>query len=247
MTQDPSLPPERRGPTLRRAALAIIGGYLLSFGTGFASFTAVPKLLVEESASRTGQNIAAHPGLLSAAIVAMLLNFVGDVLGAWGMYALLRPVSASLSLLAAWLRIVYTAVGLAAVLQLVTAHELVTGAESLAALGRETLDAHVYVALRAFQAQFGFSLVLFGLYLMMAGGLAYASGYVPRWLGAVLAIDGAGWIVSEIGPFLFPGAKLDFLFATSFGELLFLVWLVGWGLRLKEPATTVAPSASRAF
>jgi hypothetical protein len=223
-----------RGPTLRTAALATIVGYLLSFGTPFASFSVLPKVFAPNSAAQTSQNVAANERLFVAAIFAMLLNFVGDVLGAWGLYVLLRPVNARWSLLAAWFRLVYTAVGIAAVLNLVTAHHLLTDPDDLAALGRGALDAHVYVALGSFQVQFAFSLILFGLYMTMVGWLVYQSVHLPKWLGVVLAIDGVGWMVSEAGPYLFPGVNFGFLFVTSFGELVFLIWLIGWGLRLKE-------------
>ena len=69
-------------PTLRRAALVTIGGYLLTAGTPFASFYAMPKLLVASSAAQTSQDILASPGLFVAAILAMLLNFVGDIVSA---------------------------------------------------------------------------------------------------------------------------------------------------------------------
>jgi hypothetical protein len=225
-----------RGPTLRQAVVATIVGYLLSFGTPFATFNAIPKIYVAADAAQTTQNLLANQGLLGAAIFAMLLNFVGDIVGAWGMYILLRPVNAAWSLLAAWFRLVYTAVGLAAVLNLVTAHALAVDPDNLAALGRSALEAQVHVALSAFQAQFAFSLIVFGLYLAMVGGLSWRSTYIPKWLGAVLAVDGLGWVLSESGPYLLPKANLGFLMIASLGELVFLAWLVGWGLRLKEPA-----------
>jgi hypothetical protein len=50
-------------------------------------------------------------------------------------------------------------------------------------------------------------------------------------------INGAGWIVMNSSRYLLPGIDLGFLFVTSFGELILLVWLIGWGTRLKEPAT----------
>ena len=30
------------------------------------------------------------------------------------------------------------------------------------------------------------------------------------------------------------GVNLEFLFITSFGELVLLVWLIGWGTRLRD-------------
>jgi hypothetical protein len=98
-----------------------------------------------------------------AAIVAMLVNFMGDILAAWGLYVLLRPVGAAWSMLVAWFRLVY-GVGLAAVLPLVMAHGLLRQPSNLVALGQTALDVQVHVAVRAFQAQFDFSLILFGLY-----------------------------------------------------------------------------------
>jgi hypothetical protein len=204
------------------------------FGTAFATFSAIPRLLDPSSATQTSENILAHQGLFSAAIVAMLVNFVGDVLAAWGLYVLLRPAGAAWSMLVAWFRLVYTAMGLAAVLQLATAHRLLTQQSNLAALGRTALDVQVHVAVRAFQAQFDLSLIIFGVYLTMLGWLIWRSGHVPKWLGAAIVINGLGWVVMQAGNYLLPGVNLGFLFVTTFGELVLLVWLVGWGTRLKD-------------
>jgi hypothetical protein len=94
----------------------------------------------------------------------------------------------------------------------------------------------VYVALGSFNSQFAFSLILFGLHLLLLGWLILRSGYVPKWLGIVLAINGAGWIVMESGRYLLPGVDLGLLFIATSGELFLLVWLIGWGTRLKEIA-----------
>jgi len=48
-----------------------------------------------------------------------------------------------------------------------------------------------------------------------------------------------GLFVAVIFAFLI---NLGFLFVASFGELILLVWLIGWGTRLSEPATNRAPS-----
>ncbi len=229
-------------PTLRQAAIATIVGYVLGWGVPFASFHALPRLFDPVDAARTSQNILAHQGLFVAATFALLLNFVGDVVAAWGLYLLLRPASAAVSLLAAWLRVVFATMGLVAVLQLATAYRLLTKPTYLVALGRERLDAQVQVAVGAFDVQFAFSLVVFGLYLVLLGWLVARSGYVPRWLGVVLAVDGAGWIGMEAGRYVLPATNLGFLWITTFGELIFLAWLVGWGTRLKEPAAARAPA-----
>ena len=95
---------------------------------------------------------------------------------------------------------------------------------------------------RSARSQFAFSLILFGVYLMMLAWLIYRSGYIPKWLGIVLAIDGASWSIMESGPYLLPGIDLSFLFVATFGELILLVWLIGWSTRLREPIMNQAAS-----
>jgi hypothetical protein len=225
------------GPTLRQAAAIAVVGYALGLGVPFASFRALPRLFDPSSAAQTSQNILAHQGLFVAAMFAFLLAFVGDVVAACGLYWLLRPVSASVSMLAAALRVVFATMELVAVLDLAIAHRLLTGSAYLTALGRTQLDAQVQVAVGGFHVQNAFSLIVFGVHLVVLGWLVLRSRHVPRWLGAVLAINGAGWSILESGPYLFPGVNLDFVWITTAGELFLLVWLVGWGTRLREATT----------
>ena len=231
-----------RSPRLRQAAIITIVGNVMAWGVPFASFYVLPKLFVADDAAKTSENILAHQGLFVAAIFAFLINFVGDVVSAWGLYLFLRPVNASISMFVAWLRVVFAAIGIAILLNLVTAHRLLSRPKSLTALGQDQLNAQVHVAIGSFLSQFAFSLIVFGVYLMMLGWLVYRSGYVPKWLGIVLAIDGAGWIVMESGPYLLPGVDLGFLFVATIGELILLVWLIGWGTRLSEPIPGRVPS-----
>jgi hypothetical protein len=80
------------------------------------------------------------------------------------------------------------------------------------------------------------ALVLFGIHLIIVGALIVRSRYIPAWLGIVLAVDGLGWIVSVLQPYLYPNAQLAWLQITALGELIFMVWLLIAGWRLKEPA-----------
>src|SRR6266851_3362407 len=229
------------GPRLRHAAIITVIGYVMGWGVPFASFYVIPKLFAADNAAKTSQNVA-NQGLFVAAIFAFLISFIGDVVAAWGLYLLLRPVNASISMFIAWLRVVFATIGLAALLNLVTVYRLLTRPNSLTALGQDQLNAQVQVAIGSFNSQFAFSLIIFGVYLMLLAWLIYRSGYIPKWLGIVLVIDGAGWSIMESGPYLLPGIDLSFLFVATFGELILLVWLIGWGTRLSEPITNRASS-----
>lgn len=108
----------------------------------------------------------------------------------------------------------------------------------------QNIVAHQGLAIVAFKSQFAFGLIIFGLHLILLGWLIYRSGHIPRWLGIVLVINGAGWSIMEAGPYLAPGIDLDLLLVTTAGELSLLVWLIGWGTRLTEPITNPASDYS---
>jgi apolipoprotein N-acyltransferase len=59
------------------------------------------------------------------------------------------------------------------------------------------------------------------------------SATVPWILGILLAINGLGWMLNSLGPYVLPKANLGFTFVTFFGELFFMLWLLirGWKIR----------------
>ena len=223
--------------TLRRAALITVIGYAMTWGVPFAEFRILPGIVVADDAAKTAQNVIAHHGGFVFAIFAYLVNFIGDLVTAWGLYELLRPAGESLSKFVAWLRVAFAAVGLASLNNLVTANRLLTRTQELNALGRAQVDAEAFVAIGAFRSQFAFNLIFFGCYLVLLGWLFFRSGYLPKWLGVVLVLTGAGWIGNISGRYL--GVDLGFLFYASFGELILLAWLIGWGTRLKDPPAAI--------
>lgn len=48
-------------------------------------------------------------------------------------------------------------------------------------------------------------------------------------------IDGFGWIIDRLSPYLYPNAPLGFLFITFFRELFFMLWLFARGWKIQEP------------
>ena len=73
---------------------------------------------------------------------------------------------------------------------------------------------------------------LFGLHLLLIGYLAYRSGYVPKFLGVLLAIAGLGYLADTFGTMLSPGSWTAVASFTFIGEFLLALWLVIWGRRL---------------
>jgi len=227
-----------QGITVRQAALiVVIGMVVTTFGVPIAEFIVWPNLVDPESIEQTVRNIRANEGPFLFASFAYLSGFVGDVLVAWALYFLLRPVSRSLSALTAGFRAVQAVVAIGAVLNLFTAFRLLQ-TESLAALGSDQLHAQVLVLLSSFGYEWSLALVVFGIHLSLLGYLVYRSGYIPRLVGIALAIAGTGYVIYHLRPYLYPDAEIGFVFAAFFGELVFLVWLAIWGWRIPEPIPT---------
>jgi uncharacterized protein DUF4386/MFS transporter len=61
---------------------------------------------------------------------------------------------------------------------------------------------------------------LFGLHLLLIGYLPYRSGYVPKLLGALIAISGLGYAADSLGAVLSPGRWTDISGFTFIGEFL---------------------------
>jgi hypothetical protein len=90
-------------------------------------------VVIPGNIEQTAQNIVVHGRLFVAAILCYPITLIIDVVIAWALYALLVPVNRSVSLLTAWFRLVYTAVALVGLLNLVTVFRLLNTPDYLTA------------------------------------------------------------------------------------------------------------------
>jgi Domain of unknown function (DUF4386) len=116
----------REGLTLRQAALLAGFGYLLTTPVFFIEFFLYPKLVIRGQIEQTVANIGSHHSLFLAAVFGYLINFIGDIIAALALYILLAPVNRAVSLLAAWLRLIYTTIALVGLFNLVTVYRMIS-------------------------------------------------------------------------------------------------------------------------
>jgi hypothetical protein len=220
--------------TLRKAAWIAGIGYILMIGTPIAENVFYYNLVDLSNASKTVTNIEANIPLVHYGILLYLINFIGDILAAWGLYILFKPVDTNLSLLAAWLRIIYSVMSLVAVMNLLTVLQLTSHYNYLQAFTNDQLPAQVMIALRSFRDEWSFSFIFFGMYLILLGYLSVISKYVSKIVGICLVIAGAGWLTDSLQPLLFPNVNISVGMIAGIGELVFMFWLFIRGIRLKE-------------
>ena len=189
----------------------------MSVLSAFGYLVAVKGLVVPGNAARTATNVAGHEGLFRFGIVSLYLVAALDVVVAWALYRVFKPVSDALSKLAAWLRVAYAGVFIVAISQLI------------GALG---VHAQALGHINSFTNIWDAGLVLFGLNLFVLAYLAYRSGYVPRLLGVLLAIAGFGYVFDTVVRVLVRGSSSDVSAITGMGEFVFALWLVIRGRRI---------------
>jgi len=205
-------------PSIRKAStMAGLGLLLMSVLSAFGYLVAVKGLVVPGNAARTAKGIAGHKGLFQFGILSLYLVAVLDVVVAWALYRVFKPVSEALSKLAAWLRVAYAGVFVVAISQLV------------GALGQH---AKALRHINSFTNIWDAGLVLFGLNLFLLANLAIRSGYVPRLLGVLLGMAGFGYVFDSVVRALVRGSSSDVSAITGMGEFVFALWLVIRGRRI---------------
>ena len=187
------------GISLRQAALASgLGLLLLAILAAIVNFGVLQKLIVAGDAQSTAQNIATAQGLFRLAIGGFFAVAILDVVVAWGLYFVFQPVNQSLSLLAALFRVVYATMFAIAVNNLLSALQVVAGADFLKAFGTHQVQAQMRVLLGAFQSGWDLALIVFGLHLFVLGILVFRSGKTGlRVVGILVTIRwiGGTWIL----------------------------------------------------
>jgi len=214
--------------------MAGIGLLIMVIAAPYAELYVYPKLIVPANAAETTKNIIANKTLFTSAIFGYLITFICDLVVAWALYILLKPVNKNLSLTTAGFRWVYTGIALFALLNLVTVLRLSNISDILPILQPDQLHAQVTLSLNTFRTQWHFGLLFFGIHLGLLGYLVFRSKYIPKILGVLLIIAGLGYVLTTLKPYLFPTVNLDFAEYTFYGELIFMLWLLIIGARIKE-------------
>jgi len=221
--------------SLRTAALiAGIAILVMVAAAPFAEVYAYPKLVIAGNAAETIKNITVNQTLFAWVIFAYALTFVCDIVAAWALYILLKPVNNYFALLAGWFRLIFAAISIVSLLNLTTVFRLLTTPDLLAIFKPNQLQAQVMLSLTAFRSGFHFAILFFSMHLALLGILVLRSAYIPKLLGILLIISAFGYMATSMQPYLFPNINIDFAVYTFYGELIFMLWLLIWGSRLKE-------------
>jgi uncharacterized protein DUF4386 len=228
----------------RKVALtAAIGLLVMALLAPFALFGVLQNLVVPTNAAATVQNIIASEGLFRAGIAAFLIVIMLDVVVAWALYVLLRPVNRTLALLTAWLRLAFAAVFASALVNLLDVAQFLGSAE-LSTLQPEQLQAQVMSSIASFDNGWDMSLAIFGLHLLGLGYLLFRSADFPKFLGVLVVIAGGGYLADTFTRILIPDFAFTFSVFTFVGEPLLIVWLFYRAIKGFKPSAGASMSSN---
>ncbi|WP_299109984.1 DUF4386 domain-containing protein [uncultured Winogradskyella sp.] len=221
--------------TLSKAAtIAGLGLLIMTLTVPFAEFKIIPDLVNPNSALITAANITNNSFLFNVAIFLIFITIVADIVVAWALYIFLKPVNKSLSLLTAWFRLLYTGVYLLAVTNLIKVFTLTKGTSYFLSNSPQQISEFMLFYIKSYKYEWFLGLILFGIYLILLGFLVLKADYIPKILGWLLIIAGIGYVVGHLKVFLFPDLNTSFSLFTALGELVFMLWLLIKGSRIKE-------------
>lgn len=192
-------------------------------------------LFVSGNASATANNIAGHELLFRFGIITDLLCGVTIVFVTLALYRLLKDVNHNLAVLMVIVGgILPAAIDFFNILNDAAALTLIRGADFLSVFDQPQREALAMLFLRLHHQVVLGAEILWGLWLFPFGILVYRSGFLPRFLGVWLLINGVAYIIMSFIGFLLPQYETtvsNYLFPALLGEIAIIVWLVIKGAR----------------
>jgi hypothetical protein len=196
---------------------------------------------VPDDAAATVNNIMANEWQFRLGILGFIIMVIFDVVVAWALYVLLKPVNRSLSLLAAWFRLVNATIFGVALYNLLSILQLLGNVNYLAVFEIGQLQTQVMLFLNAFNYTWLIGLIFFGIHLFVLGYLIFKSGYIPKILGILLIISSLGYLIDSFANFLLPSYTdyetiflLIVVVPGIIGELSLTLWLLLKGTKIPE-------------
>jgi len=183
------------------------------------------------------QAIVTNEGSFRLGLVVALTSGFLFLMVAWGLYVLLRPVNRNLALLFLLLNAVGVAIAGASMLPLVSAMLQGDAASHMEAFSAAQREGLAYLSINVYKLGFVTAQLFFGTWLFPLGYLVYKSGFLPRFLGVILVLDGVAVLVWFLQALLlpdypalrYPGLALSFV--AEFGLAL---WLLVMGVKVVD-------------
>jgi hypothetical protein len=216
--------------------IVIVGGI-------FAELIVRGRLVAHGDAAATARNILAHQMLYRWGFAVELFYCVCNVPVTVIFYNLFKVVNRNVTLMMVVLDLVVNTIESVSLLGHYAPLLLLNGGHHLRAFTPEQLQGLSYLSIELFEHGFAIALFFFGFDCFAMAYLIYKSTFMPRIIGALLAIEGVGYIVNSSALFLAPTIQphiFPYFAPTALAEIALCLWLLVMGVnveRWKEQAS----------
>jgi len=189
------------------------------------------------SAEQVYQAIVTNEGSFRLGLVVALTTGFLFLMVAWGLYVLLRPVNRNLALLFLLLNAVGVAIQGASMLSLISALMQGDAASQMQAYSAAQLEGLAYLSINVYKAGFVTAQLFFATWLFPLGYLVYRSGFLPRFLGILLVLDGIAVLIWFLQALLlpdYPAIRYPGLALSFAAELGLALWLLVKGVKVVD-------------
>ena len=201
---------------------------------GFGEAYAPSKLIVSGDAAATVANIRRFEFIYRLGFATFLIESFADITLALIFYALLKPVSKELSLLAAFFGLMGTALFAFAELFYLVPTLLMSGG-ALNSFSTDQIDALVLLSLRFYQFAAMIFSGYYGIAWIVRAYLMFRSGYLPKFLGVLMGIGGTGFLARNFLLIMTPAYASPLLLMLLFpGALALMIWLLVKGVDMPQ-------------
>ena len=217
----------------RRTASIIAGVGLLAMAVlaPIALFGAITPALTAGDATQVANAIQQAEPSFRAGIAALVVVAILDVIVAGALFVFFEPVSRTISMVAAWFRLAYSAVFVVAIAQLAIGVSLVSNPDA------------ALMTVGSFNTIWQFSLIFFAVHLLLLGYLGWRSPFMHKVFAILLLLAGLGYLVDGFGQLLSADYSISVAGFTFVGEVVLIFWLFIRGGRAAKVAVTTAPDA----
>lgn len=220
----------------QQAAAKLVGVlYLLAMAISIFGESVRGRVIMPNDAVQTAARIAASDALFRLSIVGDLVVYVCDIALFWGLYVILKRVNKDVALLAAFFRIVETAILGVTTLTAFIALRLLSDADYLRSIDTAQLQALARAFLSLYGVGLSIGFVFLGVGSAVFSYLWLKSRYIPRSL-AVLGIFGSLLLaimslVTMVVPAVWERVGMIYMLPMGFYEIGLGLWLLIKGLK----------------
>lgn len=218
--------------TLQRYARIAGVAMLLTMIFGFLGEMYLPdRIVVAGNAAATAANVSSQPMLFRLTFAAYLVEGICDVALCVFFYILLEPVDRNLALLSAFFGIVSMVTFAISEASFYSAAVVLRDTGGMGGFTVDQRDALALLCTRIAATIAWLFLPMYGIASMIRGYLIVRSGYLPRVIGILLIVGGAGFVLRSATFLLAPAYSSGVLLAPmAFAGIPLTAWLLVRGV-----------------